>query len=816
MDIAKRPIGIRASASAPVQSIRFCVRYKINLRRVTFRFLLLASIYPRSLRSSHFSSWLRQLPFLPRRHAPFPMTISYGLASPQILGALEIGIMFSLVMFGVIALQAYTYFTQNCSTDRRWLKLFVGTVMFFELCHSVASCHALYYFTIVLAGVPEELKAANSYSLSITPVFETIITALIQCFFAFRIRILSGSLRLSVLCWALAVVRLGAGLTMSVVCLLDVPLEPNNYYLVETFGGIITAALVVGVVLDVIITIGLCVYIRRLSTSPTKMPDGSQQLVRGLISWAIETGLITSLTSVTVVITLDNRFSAGIWLALYTFLAKLYSNSLLVSLNARARHREYVRTGSSDPALSWNSAQKLDDVNEATPAAIHQESKDWAVSLPAAAFSPRGHENLEYLTLLFVSLVFNCFRPDPPSGSPSAYIYTTFSLAVLHHSLFFSRRRPRRLPSPPFPSSPRDFEDLLLSSPCRLLTSRAIPAPMTISYGLATPEILGALEIGVMLSLVMFGVILLQAYTYFTQNCSADSRWLKIFVGVVMFLELGHSVAACHALYYFTISLAGMPEELKATNSYTLSVTPVFETIITASIQVAAVLASFLSTTDARRQGFFAFRIWVLSGSLRVSIVCWVIAAIRLATGLMMSTFSLLDVSREPNSTYIADTYGDFFTAALVMGVALDVVITIGMCACIRRLYTTPVELPNGSKQVVRGLICWVIETGLITSLTSLAVVITFQTMKHNWVWLGLYTVLAKLYSNSLLVSLNARARHRESVRTGGSNLPPPPKLFRKDDGDEMAFSTASHPRSKNWAPSPPEAVFSFKGYQNV
>ncbi|CAK5274994.1 unnamed protein product, partial [Mycena citricolor] len=735
------------------------------------------SIYLRSLRSSHFSSWLRQLPFLPHRHTPFPMTISYGLASPQILGALEIGIMFSLVMFGVIALQAYTYFTQNCSTDRRWLKLFVGMVMFFELCHSVASCHALYYFTIDLAGVPEERKAANSYSLSITPVFETIITALIQCFFAFRIRILSGSLRLSVLCWALAAVRLGAGLTMSVVCLLDVPLEPNNYYLVETFGGIITAALVVGVVLDVIITIGLCVYIRRLSTSPTKMPDGSQQLVRGLISWAIETGLITSLTSVTVVITFqtmkhDCTFYFGIWLALYTFLAKLYSNSLLVSLNARARHREYVRTGSSDPALSWNCAQKLDDVNEATPAAIHQESKDWAVSLPAAAFSPRGHENLEYLTLF--------------------------------------------LPSPPFPWSPRDFEDLLLFSPCRLLTSRAIPAPMTISYGLATPEILGALEIGVMLSLVMFGVILLQAYTYFTQNCSADSRWLKIFVGIVMFLELGHSVAACHALYYFTISLAGMPEELKATNSYTLSVTPVFETIITASIQVAAVLASLLSTTDARRQGFFAFRIWVLSGSLRVSIVCWVIAAIRLATGLMMSTFSLLDVSREPNSTYIADTYGDFFTAALVMGVALDVVITIGMCACIRRLYTTPVELPNGSKQVVRGLICWVIETGLITSLTSLAVVITFQTMKHNWVWLGLYTVLAKLYSNSLLVSLNARARHRESVRTGGSNLPPPPKLFRKDDGDGMAFSTASHPRSKNWAPSPPEAVFSFKGYQNV
>lgn len=51
---------------------------------------------------------------------------------------------------------------------------------FLELCHSVAGCHAIYYFTVILAGVPELDKAANSYSLSLLAVFETLITALVQ------------------------------------------------------------------------------------------------------------------------------------------------------------------------------------------------------------------------------------------------------------------------------------------------------------------------------------------------------------------------------------------------------------------------------------------------------------------------------------------------------------------------------------------------------------------------------------------------------------------------------------------------------------
>ncbi|KAJ7747440.1 hypothetical protein DFH07DRAFT_577665 [Mycena maculata] len=253
--------------------------------------------------------------------------IAYGVDSPAVLGVMEIGVFFSLVMFGVVALQGYVYF-RNCRNDRVRLKLLVGSVLFFELCHSVASCHAVYYFTIVLAGVPELLKPANSYSLSLTPVFETIITALVQGFFAYRIRLLSGRKHISLVCWGLCFVRFLGGMAMAAESFLDVPREPDYFQLQDHYGWLITSALNVGVVLDLIITVSLCFYIRQLYT-PYNLPN--EELIHRLIAWTIQTGLITSLTSIAVVISFQTMKYNFVWLALYTFLAKLYSNSLLVS-----------------------------------------------------------------------------------------------------------------------------------------------------------------------------------------------------------------------------------------------------------------------------------------------------------------------------------------------------------------------------------------------------------------------------------------------------------------------------------------------------
>jgi len=220
----------------------------------------------------------------------------------------------------------------------------VGSILFFELCHSVASCHAIYYFTVVLAGVPELQKPANTYSVSLLAVFETLITSVVQGFFAYRIWILSGRIHISLVCWGLGFLRLLGGMAVAVVGFLDVPLEPDYFHLQDTYGWVITSALNVGAVLDVLIAVSMCIYIRKMYT-PYNLPR-SEELIHRLVTFTIQTGLITSLTSVAVVIAFQTMKHNFIWLALYTFLAKLYSNSLFVSLNARPHNRDTVRAPS--------------------------------------------------------------------------------------------------------------------------------------------------------------------------------------------------------------------------------------------------------------------------------------------------------------------------------------------------------------------------------------------------------------------------------------------------------------------------------------
>ncbi|KAJ7617856.1 hypothetical protein FB45DRAFT_215511 [Roridomyces roridus] len=225
---------------------------------------------------------------------------------------------------------------------------------FLEVFHSIASCQAIYYFTIVLAGVPELEKPANSYALSITPVFETLITALVQGFFTYRIRILSGRIHLSAFCWGLGLLRFIGGMAMSAEALLDVPREPDYFVLQDTYGWLITCALNIGAVLDVVICVAMCKYLKRMY-SAYNFPR-SDKLIDRLVSWTIQTGFITSMTSVAVVISFQTMKHNFVWFALYTFLAKLYTNSLLVSLNSRPAHREIVRAPSSNPkTFKWDS-----------------------------------------------------------------------------------------------------------------------------------------------------------------------------------------------------------------------------------------------------------------------------------------------------------------------------------------------------------------------------------------------------------------------------------------------------------------------------
>ncbi|KAH9936915.1 hypothetical protein B0H21DRAFT_758473 [Amylocystis lapponica] len=130
-------------------------------------------------------------------------------ALDNMLGAAFIGIVMSTAMYGVTCLQVYLYYTQHCSRDSLFLKLYVVVVMILETFHVALVSTAFYWYTVTNFG-DFEVLTHNTWSLQIEVVVGEIVTALVQCFFAYRIYNL-GAKRIytPIAICTLAVVQLG-------------------------------------------------------------------------------------------------------------------------------------------------------------------------------------------------------------------------------------------------------------------------------------------------------------------------------------------------------------------------------------------------------------------------------------------------------------------------------------------------------------------------------------------------------------------------------------------------------------------------------
>ncbi|KAL4250054.1 hypothetical protein ABKN59_004920 [Abortiporus biennis] len=82
-----------------------------------------------------------------------------------------------------------------------------------------------------------------------------------------------------------------------------------------------------------------------------------------------------------------------------------------------------------------------------------------------------------------------------------------------------------------------------------------------------------------------------------------------------------------------------------------------------------------------------------------------------------------------------------------------DTAMAIILCYLLR-------QMKNGVRRtsfLIDTLMRFTVQTGALTSVCGICVPITYATMPNNFVFVGFYLLLPKLYHNALLVSLNAR-----------------------------------------------------------
>ncbi|KAH9081755.1 hypothetical protein EDB83DRAFT_2214251 [Lactarius deliciosus] len=70
----------------------------------------------------------------------------------NVVGVFFLGVIFSSILYGVIWLQVYSYFTQHCKGDRLFLKCFVALLLILDTLQLAMVVHGFYVSGIINFG----------------------------------------------------------------------------------------------------------------------------------------------------------------------------------------------------------------------------------------------------------------------------------------------------------------------------------------------------------------------------------------------------------------------------------------------------------------------------------------------------------------------------------------------------------------------------------------------------------------------------------------------------------------------------------------
>ncbi|KAG1757765.1 hypothetical protein EDB19DRAFT_64055 [Suillus lakei] len=252
----------------------------------------------------------------------------------QDYGAILLGGLLAFGLSGCVNMQLMVYWRLYSYESWRAKSLVIVTWLL-DLCHSAFVAIALWDSIIVSYGDMDEL---DKIPWSVGPAVEltAMITFLVQSFFAYRIyRLQKKRLGVVIPIVTLAFFRLvAASVSMGEM----IRLRSYAAFVQHPFPcWIFTLGLSLSVFVDIMITAFLCYFLRQNHT----MVTSTMRIIDILTLWTIRNGLMTSAAAIASLICWLAMPNNRIFLGLHFFVAKLYANSLLATLNAR----QHIRNG---------------------------------------------------------------------------------------------------------------------------------------------------------------------------------------------------------------------------------------------------------------------------------------------------------------------------------------------------------------------------------------------------------------------------------------------------------------------------------------
>ncbi|KAH9077842.1 hypothetical protein EDB83DRAFT_1523341 [Lactarius deliciosus] len=243
-------------------------------------------------------------------------------------------------------------------------------------------------------------------------------------------------------------------------------------------------------------------------------------------------------------------------------------------------------------------------------------------------------------------------------------------------------------------------------------------------------KIAAPLLFGPVFNWALYGVLCVQIYVY-SYNFPRDRRPLKSLVYFVFLLDTIQTALTGADIYYWFVAGFGNVERL-----WNPHFTPV-------NVPIIGAVISFIV------QAYFCYRIWVLNK--RSSWICWIIAvaAVTQSAGGIWASIKPLTVAK-----YAAPKAAVYLWA--ISSALADILIAIAMTLLLRR------ASGNFSNFVLIRVVRLTIETNALTAALVIATLVLYVTFPNRLYYIYPVELLGKVYSNTLLVSLNNRIYVRD------------------------------------------------------
>ncbi|KIK68225.1 hypothetical protein GYMLUDRAFT_708930 [Collybiopsis luxurians FD-317 M1] len=248
---------------------------------------------------------------------------------------------------------------------------------------------------------------------------------------------------------------------------------------------------------------------------------------------------------------------------------------------------------------------------------------------------------------------------------------------------------------------------------------------------------LGAALAGCIVTVGLSAVLGFQTFLYF-QIFPSDAFRYKLLVAWMWATDAIHSVLICTCMWQYLI--------LNFTD-------PLIACKIFTTIPVLVAMTGIITLSANALYGWrihkMSRRNWWLTGP--IAFLC--LARLGLA---FASTVEMIELK---TFAEFSAKFKILFTCGLLVSAATDILVSGARYWYLR-------DLKQGyfqTQEAVDAVVVFTINDGLLTCLVAVAVAVCWLAMPQNFVYLGFYFTVPKLYSNSVLATLNLRNwyRHR-------------------------------------------------------